>query len=203
VFQRDTRPTSYFKAATSEQRDGRAVSESVLIREVLRVVSDGLATLEWVLIQLEPHAATFDIARAFQTARDREWIEFDPDYKAAGDPGYRLTATGLAVLAAARPPATGEPLRTGPQPAPGEPLSLESVLDVLADFDGFGGASIQLVAWELDVDETVVEQIWTAAVSDGLIERSGVRESDARHEMWRITERGRQTQDLTQERRTG
>ena len=38
--------------------------------------------------------------------------------------------------------------------------SLQAVLDVVAEFDEYGGASVGLVAWELCVDERLVAEAW-------------------------------------------
>jgi hypothetical protein len=116
----------------------------------------------------------------------------------AGDPSYRLTQTGSDLLAAAPPRDTGEVSATAGQSCSDEPVPLESVLDALAEFDQFGGASIQLVAWELDIDETTAALAWSVATADGLIERSGMADRRERMEMWRLTERGWQTRDVAE-----
>ncbi len=62
---------------------------------------------------------------------------------------------------------------------------------MLAEFEESGGASLQLVAWELDVDQGSVIAAWSQAVHDGLLERCGTDLVDGREEeMWRLTESG-------------
>lgn len=82
-------------------------------------------------------------------------------------------------------------------------VSIESVLQVLADFEHSGGASGQLVAWELDVDQGSITAAWSQAVDHGLLERCGSDVVDGREEeMWRLTERGQQAR-ADSEPRTG
>lgn len=67
---------------------------------------------------------------------------------------------------------------------------LERVLDVVYDFDEFGGASLGLVAWELGVAEADVEPGWEQAIRRGLLAPAGVDE--LHHEqMWRLSQRAR------------
>ncbi len=67
-----------------------------------------------------------------------------------------------------------------------------TILHVLADFEQSGGASTQLIAWELDVDHGRVIATWTEAIEDGLIERCGRDVVDGHEEeMWRLTDAGR------------
>jgi len=88
---------------------------------------------------------------------------------------------------------TGHPADREPRRS--QAASIQNVLDVLADFDQFGGASIQLVAWELDVDQSRIIEAWTQAINDGLLERSGSDTTDGHdEELWRLTDRGRRTQ---------
>jgi hypothetical protein len=53
------------------------------------------------------------------------------------------------------------------------PISVRHVLEVVGDFDEFGGASLGLVAWELAVDEERVLEAWERAQADGLIKPAG------------------------------
>jgi hypothetical protein len=70
---------------------------------------------------------------------------------------------------------------------------MQNVLDVFADFEQFGGASIELVAWELDVDHSRIIGAWTQAINDGLLERSGSDSTSGHNEeLWSLTDRGRQ-----------
>jgi hypothetical protein len=73
-------------------------------------------------------------------------------------------------------------------------VSLQSVLDVLADFDEFGGASLELIAWELDVDESAVSAAWSQAIDDCLLEPFGTDHVLA-EKMWRLSDRGRRARE--------
>ena len=53
------------------------------------------------------------------------------------------------------------------------PVSLQQVLEVGAEFDTSGGASLGLVAWELCVDEELVAPAWQQAISHGLMRPAG------------------------------
>jgi hypothetical protein len=66
-------------------------------------------------------------------------------------------------------------------------ISLQGVLDVVGEFDGGGGASIGLVAWELSVDESLVSTAWEQARAKGLIAPAGY---DQHEQMWRLTAAG-------------
>ena len=70
------------------------------------------------------------------------------------------------------------------------PLSVRILLDVMSDFDQFGGASLELVAWELYIDESAVSAAWSRAIADGLIERSETHEVPG-EETWKLTTWGR------------
>jgi hypothetical protein len=78
-----------------------------------------------------------------------------------------------------------------------EPVALQRVLDVLADFDEFGGASRDLLAWELDVEESAVAPAWARAIEDGLLEESAVRDALS-DKMWRLSERGKRAREDSQ-----
>jgi hypothetical protein len=64
------------------------------------------------------------------------------------------------------------------------PVSLQQVLEVVAEFDDFGGACLGLVAWELSVDEELVARAWQQAVSHGLIRPAG---RDCQEQLWRLS----------------
>ena len=68
------------------------------------------------------------------------------------------------------------------------PVSLQLVLEVLAEFDDSGGASLGLVAWELGVDEELVASAWRQAIDHGLIRAAG---RDSQEQLWRLTSAGR------------
>jgi hypothetical protein len=67
------------------------------------------------------------------------------------------------------------------------PVSLQQVLEVVAEFDDSGGASLGLVAWELCVDEELVAPAWQQAITDGLIRPAG---RDWQEQLWRLSSAG-------------
>jgi len=73
---------------------------------------------------------------------------------------------------------------------------LESVLDVLQEFDDLGGGSLGLVAWELGVEEGVLAPAWSTAIEEALLEPAGT-DMIYGEAMWRITERGRQARQTS------
>jgi diguanylate cyclase (GGDEF)-like protein len=73
-------------------------------------------------------------------------------------------------------------------PTPDE-VGVPEVLDVLLRFDEFGGASIELAAWELGVEEARIAAAWSRAVNGGLFEPAGT-ELAFGEAMWRLTEAG-------------
>jgi DNA-binding PadR family transcriptional regulator len=172
------------------------MDEQIPVRTVLRVISGrGAASLELVARELEPHAAASNVARAFQAARAKRLIEVDPSGTAVRDPVYRLTPSGTEALERRRARRTADRLasaRRGTRRL--EPVALQRVLNVLADFDEFGGASRDLVAWELDVEESAVAAAWARAVDDGLLEESVVHDALS-EKMWRLTERGKRAHE--------
>jgi diguanylate cyclase (GGDEF)-like protein len=68
--------------------------------------------------------------------------------------------------------------------------SVKDVLDVCAHFDASGGASVELTAWELDIELAAVIAAWSRAIKDGLLEPSGT-DPDSGEEMWRLSDHGR------------
>jgi hypothetical protein len=77
--------------------------------------------------------------------------------------------------------------------APGVPveITIEHVLDVVHGFESFGGASIELVAWELCVEEDAVRRAWWEACRDGLLARGPI-EPEFGEMLYRLSSRGRQ-----------
>jgi hypothetical protein len=67
------------------------------------------------------------------------------------------------------------------------PVSLQLVLEVVAEFDDSGGASLGLVAWELSDDEELVASAWQQAIDHGLIRAAG---RDSHEQLWRLTSAG-------------
>lgn len=64
------------------------------------------------------------------------------------------------------------------------PVSLQQVIEVVAEFDDLGGASLGLVAWELCVDEELVAPAWQQAISHGLMRPAG---RDWQEQLWRLS----------------
>lgn len=71
---------------------------------------------------------------------------------------------------------------------------MHSLLDVMADFEQFGGASLELVAWELYTEDSAVSAAWSRAVADALIERSETHEVPG-EATWRLTTWGRRARE--------
>ena len=65
--------------------------------------------------------------------------------------------------------------------------SLQAVLEVVGEFDEYGGASVGLVAWELCVEERMVASAWERASATGLIAPAGY---DQHERLWRLTAAG-------------
>jgi DNA-binding PadR family transcriptional regulator len=172
------------------------MDEQIPIRTVLLVLAGrGPASLESLIRELEKHSTASNVARGFQAARAQGLIEAEPGYAGGGDPLYRLTPRGLNALgrrAVRRVPDRRS--RAHRQSRRTEAVSLQSVLDVLADFDQFGGASLELVAWELDVDESAVSAAWSQAIDDGLLEQSGT-DHVLGEKMWRLSDKGRHARE--------
>jgi hypothetical protein len=66
-------------------------------------------------------------------------------------------------------------------------VSLGDALEVVAEFNDSGGASLGLVVWELGVEEHLVARAWQQAIRLGLL-TSAV--PDAQGQLWRLTEEG-------------
>jgi hypothetical protein len=66
-------------------------------------------------------------------------------------------------------------------------ISLQAVLQVVGEFDEYGGASVGLIAWELSVDEGLVGDSWEQARARGLIAPAG---HDRSEQLWRLTRAG-------------
>ncbi len=67
-------------------------------------------------------------------------------------------------------------------------ISLRTVLQVIAEFDQYGGASVGLIAWELSVDEGLVAEAWEQARARGLVAPAGY---DQCEQLSRLTPAGR------------
>jgi len=73
-------------------------------------------------------------------------------------------------------------------------VSLKDVLEVSAQFDEFGGASIELTAWELDAEPADVLSAWSLAIKEGFLEPGGT-DRPSGEEMWRLSDHGRRALD--------
>ena len=69
-------------------------------------------------------------------------------------------------------------------------ISVERLMAVMRDFDEFGGASIELVAWELGEHPGLLTAAWSQAVADGLLEPAGI-DSIFGEPLGRLSEKGR------------
>jgi hypothetical protein len=72
--------------------------------------------------------------------------------------------------------------------------SVGDVLEVSARFEENGGASVELTAWELDVDLGLVVSAWSHAISEGLLVPGGIDPASG-EEVWRLSEQGRKARD--------
>lgn len=68
-------------------------------------------------------------------------------------------------------------------------ISEHGLLDVVADFDELGGASLGLVAWELFATEHEVRESWTLAIGAGWLEPAGWDDVFG-EQMWRLSAEG-------------
>ncbi len=66
-------------------------------------------------------------------------------------------------------------------------LSLGQVLEVAAEFDEYGGASLGLVAWELSVREEQAVPAWKQAINQRLMIPAG---RDSQEQLWRLSPAG-------------
>jgi DNA-binding PadR family transcriptional regulator len=168
------------------------MDEQIPVRTILQVLAGrGSASLESSIRELEKHSTAKNVERAVQAARAQGLIEAEPGDSGGGDPLYRLTPSGLNALE--RRAVRSVPdrrSRDGRECPRTEVVSLQSVLDVLADFHQFGGASLELVAWELGADESAVSAAWSLAIDDCLLEQSGT-DDIFDEKMWKLSDRGR------------
>ena len=70
-----------------------------------------------------------------------------------------------------------------------EKITEHGLLDVLADFDELGGASVGLVAWELFCTEAEVSEAWSVAVAAGWL-APAARDDVYGERLWRLTPEG-------------
>ena len=109
--------------------------------------------------------------------------------EAAGG-GTIVSASGLTHSTGSESSAVRPPTRNGPLTAATAAVSVNDVLDVVARFDEFGGASVELTAWELNAHQPLVATAWSCAIRDGLLEPAGT-EPDSGEDMWRLSDTGR------------
>ena len=64
---------------------------------------------------------------------------------------------------------------------------VQTVLEVVAQFDESGGASVGLVAWDLCIDERLILAAWERARVARLIAPAG---HDLDEQLWRLTPAG-------------
>jgi hypothetical protein len=72
---------------------------------------------------------------------------------------------------------------------PMDGIPVRVLLEVLADFDDLGGASLSLVAWELFVERERVADAWEQMLADGLLKPAGRDPADD-GQLWRLTAGG-------------
>jgi hypothetical protein len=65
-------------------------------------------------------------------------------------------------------------------------ISVHELLEVLAGFDEHGGASPELVAWELFIDEQKIKAAWEHAVAEGWLKPAG-RDFPHGEQLYRLT----------------
>jgi hypothetical protein len=71
-------------------------------------------------------------------------------------------------------------------------ISVQQLLEVLARFDEFGGASLSLVAWELFVGEHDIQSAWEHAITEGWLKPARRGQADDDDEtLYRLTPTGR------------
>jgi hypothetical protein len=68
-----------------------------------------------------------------------------------------------------------------------QPISIENVIESLADFDKHGGASVGLVAWDLCLEPEHLTDVLQQAACDGLIQPAG---HDHQQRLYRLTPAG-------------
>ena len=72
---------------------------------------------------------------------------------------------------------------------PMDKISEQGLLEVLAAFDGLGGTSLGLAAWELYTTEQQLSDAWESAHSHGWLYLSG-RDDVYNERLWRLTDSG-------------
>lgn len=70
-----------------------------------------------------------------------------------------------------------------------EKITERGLLEVFADFDELGGASMGLAAWELFVTESEVSEAWDVLIATGWLAPAG-RDKIYGEQLWRLTSEG-------------
>jgi hypothetical protein len=165
-------------------RGGRSVEDRISASTVLQLIDErGSASLVALSHELRAMATRAEVEGALKVALAERLIAADLSVP-AGQVRYRVTRTGRDVLA-----------RHLDQAPTG---SMRSVLEVLSEFDTFGGGSLGLVAWELGLPEDALAPAWAKAIREGLLEPAGTDKASG-EAMWRLSDRGRQMHDTARD----
>jgi hypothetical protein len=73
--------------------------------------------------------------------------------------------------------------------------SLALLLEVVGEFEKFGGASVELAAWEVDVSEASVARSVSDAIDRGLLRDNGL-DGQSGERMWQLSELGQRGLEL-------
>lgn len=169
------------------------MDKTILIEMIVRLISSsGAATFDTLGRELEGVATPDAVRGALRIACARGWLKADTSGGSAAEPCYRLTRLAIDKLEPPQDQASPHGERSTQAPrSPALAIDLSRVLEVLAEFDQFGGASVELVAWELSVDVSAVARGWSRAVTAGLVEQAGTDQLHEGERLWRLTEAGR------------
>jgi DNA-binding MarR family transcriptional regulator len=147
-----------------------------------RLAAAGSASVQKVAHELGL-GKSHDVEVAFTAALAAGLIEAERIERESGHFHYRVTADGARALAEHDLGPESEVARHHRH----RTAKIEDVLAVLVDFERFGGASRELVAWELFTGLEQVAMAFEGAIAEGLIERV----PGASEETWRLTKHGR------------
>jgi hypothetical protein len=146
-----------------------------------RLAATGSASVQSVAHELGL-GRSYDVEVAFTAALAAGLIEAARIEPESGQFQYRLTADGARALAEHDlRPDSGAAHHDRHRDA-----TIEDLLTVLIDFGPFGGATRELVAWELFTGLEQVADAFREAIAERLIERV----PEATEETWRLTKRG-------------
>jgi hypothetical protein len=169
------------------------MDEMTLIEMIARLISSsGAATFDTLRRELGSADTPDEVRDALRIACARGLLKADTSGGSAAEPRYQLTLLAIDMLEPPQDQASPQRERSTPAPtSPARAIDLSRVLAVLAEFDQFGGASVELVAWELSVDVSAIARGWSRAVTAGLVEQAGIDELHEGERLWRLTEAGR------------